>query len=308
MSVYSTLYLFPLFSFVICIIGFGGSLTDAVVSLFLGLIVGGFEVWESKFPQFHHVKYFASAFLTVIFAQLALVELQKYGQTLNLQKAVLSAIVIHLPGLNLTLSILEISTRNIVCGIVRFFSSLFTALLLGFGYAMAKVVMTITEENITTIPLVPWQYSFLLLPFSSYMLCMMFEAATSQYPIMMLVSSVGFMTAVSLGSVAPFSNSTEGPIVAAAFVIGIISNIYARITNCVSLPPVLAGIIMLVPGSLGVKASLGFFDKQAEIGLLVAFQMLNIAMCITVGCFLGTERLISYAGCLAASEHQQEDI
>ena len=105
---------------------------------------------------------------------------------------------------------------------------------------------------------------------------------------MIAVSCAGFICASALSRFKTFGTSNEGPIVSAALLIGVVSNFYARLTGDVAIAPILAGIILLVPGSYGVRSSLGFLTKQTEVGLGVAFDMFIIAICITVGIFIAT--------------------
>lgn len=290
MSAYANLWIFPLFSFFICLVGFNGSLMESILAGFLGLIVGGLEVLESFYPMsFGNIKEFISSFMSVVISRLIQAHLAKSQIFVNTDTIVFSAIAILLPGLGLTLSIVEISSRNIVCGIIRFFASLFTALLLGFGYSMGDIILGGPSPFVVqSTPALSWSYSLILLPFTSYLVCMLFNASRKQLPIMIAVGFIGFTAATGLSQLYVFSSSTQGPIIIASFLIGLISNIYAKITTDIAIAPVLSGIILLVPGSYGVRSTLGFIAAQSQSGLNVAFQMLVIAMCITIGIFLAT--------------------
>lgn len=75
------------------------------------------------------------------------------------------------------------------------------------------------------------------------------------------------------------------PVSTAAFLVGLISNAYSRLSNDIAIAPILSGILMLVPGSMGVRSSLLILGNNIGSGTNVAFQMISIAMSITVGLF-----------------------
>lgn len=72
------------------------------------------------------------------------------------------------------------------------------------------------------------------------------------------------------------------PVSTAAFLVGLVSNTYSRVTNDIAIAPILSGILLLVPGSMGVRSSLLILGNNIGSGTSVAFQMISIAMSITV--------------------------
>lgn len=291
LSVYANLWIFPAFSFLICAAGFGGSWTDSVMSGLIGMVVGVIQVLAGLYPDVvSQVNEFFSAFASAALIALLANFLNSYGIAIDPQKILFSAIAILLPGLSLTLSILDISTKNLVCGVVRLFSALFTALLLGFGSSFASILIplkVVTNAAAISNP-VAWQWYFILLPLLSILICILFEAKPNQWPIMVMVSTSAIVGQIMLSKADGFKDSTEATITCISFMIGFVSNIYSRITGEIAIAPVFAGIIMIVPGSYGVKSTLGFIQNQTELGLAVSFKMLVIAVCITVGIFLAT--------------------
>jgi uncharacterized membrane protein YjjB (DUF3815 family) len=55
-----------------------------------------------------------------------------------------------LPGLSLTIALVELSTRNLVCGTVRLCGALFTSLVLGFGITLGNLAVWWVEVDQTT--------------------------------------------------------------------------------------------------------------------------------------------------------------
>ncbi|KAI8901431.1 hypothetical protein BC833DRAFT_577669 [Globomyces pollinis-pini] len=286
---WSFMFLYPATSWLLCLIGFNGTWMDALLSFTMGIIVGAFQILAIDFPTtFGYLFEFLSALVVAVFTNAAYILYSNYGYCIQTQKIMLSALVILLPGLFLTLSIVEISTRNVVCGTVRLASSLFTALLLGFGLAFGDyLVVTKAPSTCPNQSAIPWPYMVVLVPLAGFLICILFEARRSQWLVMVVVSSMGFLTNTALNNSGIFGNNAGASSAIATFVIGIASNIYARFTRDVSIAPILCGILMLVPGSIGVKSTLEFFGNESQ-GEHLASAMLQISLSITVGLFLAT--------------------
>ncbi|TPX65819.1 hypothetical protein SpCBS45565_g04858 [Spizellomyces sp. 'palustris'] len=272
---------FPVVSFGISIIGFGTNWVEAGVSALFGLVVGCLCLAAARYPSFTYLLDFAAAlvvsFLARVFKSISGDDC--FHETL----VTLSALAVLLPGLSLTISIIEISTRNMVSGTVRMFHALFTAMLLGFGMSVGPLLFGQQANTSqpaycgTNDPVFPYWY-FLLFPPMSICICIFFEARPRQWTIMTFVSALGFVAYYFLNQIPSLRANGQLPMVLSALVIGLSSNIYARITHDAAVAPILAGILLLVPGSVGVRSTLGFLGANASDGTNFAFQMLIIGM------------------------------
>lgn len=129
-------------------------------------------------------------------------------------------------------------------------------------------------------------WSLVLLPLLAVSFNMFFKARIRQYPIMTLTAMLAFAVSKIITTYLPGAQEIQA--VAASLVVGLTSNIYARIYNEVAIAPLLSGILLLVPGALGVKSAMGFLGKNTVNGGSFAFQMLTIGLSITVGLFIGS--------------------
>ena len=68
-----------------------------------------------------------------------------------------------------------------------------------------------------------------------------------------------------------------------ALVVGLVSNAYARKVDRPATVPLLPGILMLVPGSLGYRALDAFVSHDAVQGMDSAFRMTLVAMALAGG-------------------------
>ena len=126
-------------------------------------------------------------------------------------------------------------------------------LLLGFGLYIGTTVWQSIAGPFATqtcVGISPW-YDFIFLPIVSIGFNVYVGASPRQWPIMTLVASVGFVISYFLQTT---TSSYIGAAVA-AFAVGIVGNIYGRLTKHVAIAPVISGVMLLVPGGLGVKSA-----------------------------------------------------
>ncbi len=133
-----------------------------------------------------------------------------------------------------------------------------------------------------------WKFNIFLVPLGSALIALALEARPKQIPIMMFVSSLGFTTSIILSPHLPSSAVAT----ISTIVIGLLSNIYGRISRSPAIAPILGGILMLTPGSFGLKATISFLGAQDITGQNFVSVMFTIAMSITIGLFLSN--LLSY--------------
>ncbi|KAJ3160379.1 hypothetical protein HDU86_000713 [Geranomyces michiganensis] len=286
---------FPLVSMGIAIAGFNANWLEAAVAAVLSLLVGGFGFLGASYPSMQFLMEFASA----LFVGLLVRCFKKVtGACMDETIVTLSALAILLPGLSLTLAILELSTRNLVSGTVRMFGALFTAMMIGFALSVGPLLwkdeINPLRDDSCMKEQIPPMWNFLFFPLMSACICIFFQAHPRLWPIMMSVSALGFVTSYFLNNV-PALSAQGGQVSTAlsALAIGLASNIYARVTNQVAVAPILSGILLLVPGSLGVRSTLDFLgatqgQSSGKGGTSFAFSMLLIGFCITLGLSVAT--------------------
>ncbi|KND02045.1 uncharacterized protein SPPG_02549 [Spizellomyces punctatus DAOM BR117] len=289
---------YPMISFTLCLIGFGAGWLDAAVSAVLGLAVGGFSLLSSsRFREFTHLVPFLSATFCSFMSRVVFAALRSHRPEIcyNHVSVVLSGIVMMLPGLSITVSMIEIATRNIVSGTVRVFFALFHAMMLGFGISTGRALVTWGPDDLdTSTPVCPGPlhplWNFLFFPPLCACFILNFQARRPQFLHISIISTLGWVMYLVL-SIPPSFQTATGQIVPniiSAFAIGVSANIYARWTKDVAVPAIICGIVMMVPGSMGVRATLGFFGSNATNAVQVVFQMLMIGMSIGIGLFLAS--------------------
>ncbi|KAJ3006731.1 hypothetical protein HKX48_009497 [Thoreauomyces humboldtii] len=288
---------YPAISFILCVISFGGGWVDSVIACSLGAVVGIVCVFSSRIREFTHLIPFLMALFCSFITRVLFVTIRQYNPTFcyNETSIVLSSIVQMFPGLSITISLIEIATKNMVSGTVRIFFALFHAMMLGIGISAGRALVTWGPSDLDAV--IPgctvvlskyWNFLFFP-PLCAFYLCS-FQARRPQFLHISIVSTIGWTTYLFLSMMSLFQTSAGQivPSALAAFSIGVAANIYARITKDVAVPAIIVGIVQLVPGSMGVRATLGFFGQNSTDSMQVVFEMLMVGMSIGIGLFMAS--------------------
>ncbi|GBG68711.1 hypothetical protein CBR_g3253 [Chara braunii] len=313
----------------ICLAGFSGTWFDSALSFLAGFLCGVLCYLASVFSlQYMHLLEFGAAMLISCVVRI----FQKFLAPricVDLILVTFSGIVVLLPGLSLTLAIMELTSKNIVSGTVRLFHAILIAIFLGFGVVIgtdlgsaiaahfwnpdhSAMAGTTTNGTSDRKPLsaspppssppasstssetkicsyqrnpIPVFWLFVIFPVLSISISISFKSKLSQWFPTMVVSAAGYTVTIVLSP----HLGMEATITIAAFVIALGSNVYSRITRRLGVAPVLGGILLLVPGSIGVRGTLSFLIENDVLSATnFAFQMMLVAVAITVGVFLGS--------------------
>ena len=97
---------------------------------------------------------------------------------------------------------------------------------------------------------------------------------------MFTTASTAYLLAYLINNLSNFGPQISTTV--AAIAVGVIANGYSRLTKDVAIAPLLTGIQMIVPGSLGVKGSLGLLGNTIVDGTSFTSTMTVIGMSITV--------------------------
>lgn len=271
---------------------FAGSWRDAGASLLLGVIIGFLDLASDRFPAFARIGTFLSA---TIAAFLSMLVASYAGSTFCFGGIVFAAIIWLLPGLTLTVAVLELSTKsNIVSGTSRFFGAIITSMQLGFGISIgtrfASWVLSFSAAaqpasavlNTACNPEMQVARAWIPLLFVTVILSwnILLNAARSQWLGMLVISGIGFG---SYSLCAYLEAGSDLATVFSALTIGMAANVWARFTHHPSIVLIISGILLLVPGGLSVKAVHAILASDAGAGFTFAVQMVVISLSITVG-------------------------
>ncbi|KAL7748236.1 pheromone-regulated protein prm10 [Sorochytrium milnesiophthora] len=296
-NIFASAFMVPLY--------FHGSWADAVFAAVLSALVRGIELLAERFTSLTYIYTVLAAitasFFGVMFRSiLASPAVQHYmpGVALCFQADVLGAMLNEMPGLMLCTSFVELTSTHVISGTVRLASGTVTALSLAFGlsagYRMYGALQPAAVVDIFQDCSGPgmwpvdstsgayWPLVACFLVFGTALcMCIGLRASPRQFPLMFFNTFLSFWVGTWLDQ-AGFQGETVS--VMTAFCCGIVSNTYSRFTGDPGIPSLLAGVIMLVPGSLGVRSSLQLIDSQDyPSGTSFAFRVLLIALSLALG-------------------------
>jgi uncharacterized membrane protein YjjP (DUF1212 family) len=243
---------------------FGGGLAEIAASFAIGPLIFGLGRLLPRRPAsvelFEPLAAFVAAALALLLARVA---------PLDDRVVTLSSLIVLLPGLTLTTAMTELATRHLVSGVARFAGAAAVFLTLLLGAALAWRLGGFLPPPAPHVAVEPalWTEALALL-LTPLAFAVLFEARARELPAIFLVSVAGYLAAragaATLGAdLAPFLG---------ALVVGVLSNVYARVLDHPAIVPQTPGILLLVPGSLGYRSLVSFFERDALVGMEWAFQ------------------------------------
>ncbi|KAJ2139324.1 pheromone-regulated protein prm10 [Coemansia sp. RSA 788] len=281
-------------SFFICPLFWNGSWQDAGASALLGLMVGLLQLLAGRFNNYANLFEVSSAFLVSFVA--ALLQNHVCFGTVSF-----AGIAMLLPGLALTTSIIEMATKNMISGTVRLVFALCRCFMLGYGISVGSMLGSRVLGLETSIALMQGQIDsttkvghclpgpskfwwFMFLPVLSLAFNVSISAHWRQWPFMMISGCLAY-------TVSYFASMSEAlsplaPAIA-AFAMGLFANILASFYNHRSaVEPILGGVQLLVPGSLGVKTVLSFITSSGTSSGSFLYNIFATSLGVSVGLFL----------------------
>lgn len=255
-----------------------GSTLAAVVGLLIGLL----EMYSENHAHVARGHDLLSGLLAGVLAMVCHVYIAK----INLLGSILAGIVWCLPGLRITLAMLDLSTGNPVTGTAKFMSALIIAVNLGIGITAGLSVgefITGYDSNVAVADearyaATPEWFLPIAIIVSAFPGCVLLDAHMTHFPQYIAGSALAFYLS---NYASQYIGQAFGSWVAAAGV-GVMANLYGRFTQYPAIELSLFAILMLVPGSIGVRSVLAS-DSLSTIGFLT--KMFTIAIALVTGLF-----------------------
>ena len=260
---------------------FGGALLDITLSGALGLLAGALAIRLSKTLNWGRLVEPVVAFVVTFLAMMVSWGLER---PLPFQMIALSALIVFVPGLPLTVAMSELAMRHLISGTARLSSVAVRFLGLAFGLALARGLgerLLGVSDALPQGTLPIWTETALLL-LAPLAFTILFRAELRQAPAIVVVGAVGFQ-------VARWASAALGPALGTfvgALAVGLLSNMRARLWKRPKLETALPGILLLVPGSLGFRSLNFFLSKDVLLGVDSVFQMSLVAVSLSLGLLL----------------------
>lgn len=260
----------------------GGSGLDLLVAGGLGLTVGLLSSLSSRFDTLGRMLPAVAAFLVSVLA----ITISRAGVAVQPSVLLLAAIMSLLPGLTMTIAMMELAMANLVSGTARLMGAVVTFLQLGFGIALGhglaeSLFVTPVPESTTGLPV--WTQA--LAPLGAALAFgVLLRVRPRDLSWVLLACSLAVLG--SRGGGALF-----GPEVGAflgAFLVGIVSHLFGRWKDRPVLVLLVPGVLMMVPGSIGFLGLSALLANDPTAAVRTAFQVLMIATALSTGVLLAT--------------------
>ncbi|MBC8309040.1 MAG: threonine/serine exporter family protein [Phycisphaerales bacterium] len=255
---------------------FGGGLSEIIVAGVAGLVVGFIMLLPRKRPEREPLADLLAAAAASFLAWISTLIVPSLSPSV----VVLAAIVVLLPGLTLTLSLNELATRHLASGSARLMQALMGFLALAIGSLIGENLALCIPNVHSTVatPLEPWTFIPALL-LSGIALSVLFDAKMRDMPWIIISGVLGF-------ACARFGGESLGPelgVTIGAFMVGISGNLYRRILDAPSATLTVPGIMLLVPGGLGLQSVEHLVESKAAANMNLVMTVFIIAAGLVTG-------------------------
>ncbi|MFD2166383.1 threonine/serine exporter ThrE family protein [Thalassotalea euphylliae] len=219
------------------------SWNDVFWATLLGFVVAIFVFWAGRSKRVTEMLEPLAALVCALLAS----AITNYDHHINMPIVILSAIIVFIPGLSLTLGLSELAARHLVSGTARVMDAIMVLFKLYFGAALGIALGTLfwgigTFEQPETTP--QWT-SWAAVTILSISLVILFQVRKKDAPWGVISGYVAY-GATLLAT--PYLGVALGAF-AGAFALGVYSNLFSRVMNLPSSIVLLLGLVVLVPGS-----------------------------------------------------------
>jgi uncharacterized membrane protein YjjP (DUF1212 family) len=268
---------------------FGGNWSEGLWAGILGaVVVYGIELLCPKLPGLSEISSFASSFL--ISSTASLVDSYLFSGNLCLFGTMYGGVVWLLPGLTITIALLEVYSGMTVYGSSRLVYGVSQASQVGFGLAFGAIFV----RGSNAIPVsfstgcrnpISEIWGVFFLPIAALSFSLILNSSEKELPGLVFTSAVAQVS----GYVLKIFNVNAGvsPFLCAIFVTTA-ARLYAwGHGNERPLIYIIGGLLVLVPGGVGVRGSFTTILKgDPNTGMSFTFNMIMIAITLAIGVFV----------------------
>ncbi|KAJ2724940.1 pheromone-regulated protein prm10 [Coemansia sp. Benny D115] len=283
-SWYWQLFVWGMSSWSVCLLAFSGSWIDSLAAFILGLVAGSLNLLAGRLKGFTNL---FEVTISIICGFIASV----FERWVCFAAVTLSATVVLLPGLLLTTGVIELASRNMHAGTIRVAYALMIAIVIAFGVNLGNDIFVeifsrpdrrANMDMAACSPVSQWWW-WLAFPIAITAICLLINVHPRNWHACIVVA--GTMFVVFWALVIHLNLRTIGPVVS-AFVLGLAANIWSKVFKHNAYAIMLPGMMILVPGSVGVRGIMSMFSGTVGgASSRLAAQMAQTSLSIVVGLF-----------------------
>jgi uncharacterized membrane protein YjjP (DUF1212 family) len=256
---------------------FGGGLREILVATALGLIVGVLLLLRVQRERLDRIVEPIAAFVCAL-----VVTLLAAHSPLARDLTIVAGVVVLVPGFTLTTAMSELAYGHLAAGTARVMGAAITFLSLTVGVALGarigeKCVPALPPQPVPITPPVWWLALGLVV--AALCFVVLFAARKRDTGWILVTCALAFAGA-RMGS------SALGPelgVFVGALLIGLASNLLARSRGTPSAVTTAPALMVLVPGSLGLRSLASLVEGETLLGVRSAFTVLMVAVSLVTG-------------------------
>ena len=195
--------------------------------------------------------------------------------------AAVAGLIVLVPGLDLTVALTALATRNLVSGTARLAGAATSFLAIGFGLALGAKLAPLAGGRVLTLPAstLPGWTEALALVLSPVAFTIGFRAQPRDGIVIFIAGALAY-------EIARIGSHLGGPelgMLLAAFATGLVGNGYARIFKRPAAVPIVPALLFLVPGTLGVRGVSSVVARDVIPGVALLISLLVLAGALAAG-------------------------
>ncbi|NVJ50236.1 MAG: threonine/serine exporter family protein [Gammaproteobacteria bacterium] len=263
---------------------FGGGLNEVIGAMSAGLALGILTIISARIPLLAHLLPATAALLSTLVAYVTALWLP--GTEVYI--AIVSGLIILLPGLTLTIAMAELATQNLMSGTARLFGAGTVFILMAFGIVIGNHLAEVLSlqdvaMNHRVTPLPAWT-EWLSVLMGSIALVILFQARLKEA---IWVIAGGFIAFTATKYAGLFFNNAMTAFIG-AIAVGSCANLVSRFSGVPGATLVVPGFIILVPGSVGFKSLMALVEHDVVRGLDTAFNMTLVGISLVAGLLISS--------------------
>lgn len=255
---------------------FGGSFADVPVAAGIGLALGLLAQVAHRSTDQARVFELVGSSLAAFVAGIVAARWPAVSAPL----VTIAALIMLLPGMSLTVAMTELATRNLIAGTARLMSAVIVLLELVIGVAIGERLVNVLVISAPTTPAaLPSWAQWAALAASSLGMAVVTQAHPRAFKWILAACAIGY-----LGSVAGTAvlGGELGAMIG-ALAVGVLGNVYARVLKRPAQVVTVPAVLLLVPGSMGLRGMTSLLSHDTLSGVETVFAMFVVATAIVAG-------------------------
>ena len=261
------------------------SWVDLLVAGVIGVIIGGISMLAASRPRLA----VASDAICALVATTVTIVVSAFVVPLAIKSVVLASLIILIPGMSLTTAVREISSQHLVSGMARMGGAMSTLLKLTFGTLAATQLcgaLGIAAHDFA-LPALPTWTDYPALLVAAIAFAILFRAARRDWPVVIVAVMAGYLATRWGGAISGSLPGAPFGVFLGGFLLGAMSNIYARFARRPGAVVREPGILLLVPGSVGFRSMSFLLERDTSLGLDTGLLLLTLLVSLVAGLMFG---------------------